>query len=1118
MSGKFIGAGVAVLVACAGFSGWAGEPVPVVNSGFEKGKVGWWGEGKWEIVQDQAAEGTAALKVTAGYVCQDKRPVTGGQRYKVSMQIRSEGAPEGAVFVQSSYRGPGVEPTWYGPVSANGEAALLVTGGTHGWKPFSVVVEAPEGATEFLLYLRKANGSAGAAWYDAVRVEPTDEPAAEAAASAAAGPVIANGDFEKGKAGWWGQGAWDVAAGQGVDGGAALRVDKGFVCQDKRPVKGRKNYRISMQVRADGTAEGAVFVQTAYRNGNKPVGSWHGPLQVKLQGRSEPAVVVTGGTHGWKPFSIVVTAPPTATQLLLYLRKQDGDGSAWYDDVKVEPTDEKAFTIADRRAAELAAELLPPAPAGTDAAAGLAAAVTLGAGPVPAKITLATGGRAAYRLHVGDGEDVAVLGAVKELAACLKQITGAEFAPISHDANPAAGPLLIVGHGNALAPKLCPDVAWDKLASDEFVIRNAGPHLVIAGGTPRATMYGVYWFLDHKLGMRWLSPGYTFVPATPDLTLPPQNERQAPRFSYREVLSDEGSNPAFAAHNLLNGRSHGPSFAPTAPALENWEHDWMAMGGSANFFELLPQKTYGKAHPEWYSGGQLAMMNKEMRKAMAGEIIARLKAHPDYTKIWYNVWQMDWGWDMDPASQAFAKAHGGHASAPRLDMMTDVANQVRAVLPGARFAMQAYTWGFTPPDGMTVPDYLLIFPMTLHVDYSTPLNKGRNEKLGADIVTWTKLAKNVQIWDHIANWAGFIQPTPNIYPIGESIQWLSTLPGVRGYFCEGDWNSAGGEFGALRAWMIARLTWDPGQDPKALVDDWCRHYYGQAGPMVRDYIGLMHAAAARSGDFLGQRYMPDLAMYDLDFVMASDRLFDQAEAAVAGDAVMLAHVRHARMPVDYLVLVRRGEFAAAAAARGVNWQVAAAERRARFDQGLAENKIREYRQGGSVKELATLLDVERKVATPDPAVKNLAKSDWADIQDLAFMRFDTAAIVADPAASDGAAIRMSGKSSTWAAQLQLSALPKSGEWDLYAAVRVEAEPGHESEPGVRVGSAPPMGLFNTGKIGDLGDGAYHLVKVPGGPHHWEPTNPLRSIYIQAPAKAYITFVYIDRIIAIRHQP
>lgn len=1099
----------------------AGAAAGLRNGNFAAGKASWWGpaiDQKKASVVAEGPDGSPALKHTGGdFVCQDKIALKPESRYRISMKIKCQGASADSVGVQFSYRGPGVDAGWRGPARFRNEAALLATGGEHDWQEFAAVVKTPAKIEQAVLYLRRSDNS-GTAWFADLKIEATDE---EPSAMVEPKVIMSNGGFENAAAGWWGDGlkagVGEVVKEGAAEGQACFRLLKGWICQDNRIVTPGQNYRVSMKIKAEEAGADSIFVQLSFR-GDGVAPGWFGPQQVKMPWGTEAALYSSGGTHAWREFATVVTAPPGAAQALIYLRRKAPEtGTACFDDVKIERTADRAVTAADLRRTALAQELLSaPAPEAA-AAASLAGALRAGQGAKPRTLILAEGGAPRYAVYTGTAADVVTLHAAGQLAEYLGKISGANFKPLAHDGAPGQRPFLVVGRDNALTIKLCPDIAYDSLGSDGFVIRSVGPHLVLTGATPRGTMYAVNWFLDRQLGVRWLAPRYTYVPQAATLSLAPLDVRQVPQFAYREVLSDEGSDAAFAAHNLLNGRSHGPSFSPTAPEIDDWEHDWMAKGGSANFWELLPQKVYGKEHPDWYSGGQIAMMNKEMRAAMAKEVIKRLKAHPDYKKVWYNIWQMDWGWDLDPASRAFADAHGGHASAPRLDMMIDIADQVRAALPGARMAFNAYSWGFTPPDGMTVPDYLLVFPMTIHVDYRTTLNSGRNERLGADIVGWTKIARNVQVWDHIANWAGFLQPTPNLYPIGESIQWLATVPGIRGYFVEGNWNSPGGEFGALRAWLIARLTWDPRQDPRQLIGEWCDRYYGPAAPQLRAYVELMQSTAAKSDAILGQRYMPDIPLYSLDFVSAADGLFDQAEAAAATDAEMLAHVRHARMPIDYLVLIRRAEYAAAAQQRGLAWQVDTAKRRARFDQALRDNRVREYRQGGSVKELATLLDVERHPAAPDPLVKDLAPGDWVDIQDLAFMRFDTAGVVADPAASDGAAIRMIGKSSTWAMQLPIERVPKDGEWDLYAAVRVEAEPGYEGEDGVRVGSSPPMGLYNTGKIGALNDGQYHLIKVPGGPHRWRGDDRLRSIYLQAPAKPYISWVYLDRILAVRHR-
>jgi hypothetical protein len=111
---------------------------------------------------------------------------------------------------------------------------------------------------------------------------------------------------------------------------------------------------------------------------------------------------------------------------------------------------------------------------------------------------------------------------------------------------------------------------------------------------------------------------------------------------------------------------------------------------------------------------------------------------------------------------------------------------------------------------------------------------------------------------------------------------------------------------------------------------------------------------------------------------------------------------------------------------------------------------------------------------------------------------------------------MRGARSIWAMQLPSDGVPKGGDWDLSAAVRVAALPGHDSEHAVRVGSAPSIGVFTAATIGELDDGAFHPVTVPGGPHHWEHNHPHTSSSLPSSAQLRITWAHLVRIDPIRH--
>jgi hypothetical protein len=935
------------------------------------------------------------------------------------------------------------------------------------------------------------------------------------------GNLVANGVFAGGLSPWWKQGS--AIRVQTVEGRDAVLVPSGMVVQEKIGVSGGRNYRLSMDMRSEAAKDGTVFVQMSFR-GPGVTGDWRGPSTVTLDGRSagkcsaaparrtEKAAFVTGGDEAtWQSHSIVFTAPPNADQMILYLRKADcTPGAAAFSAVSVTLTQDAATSGAEAARLALAAERLPPS---AEPAANAALLEQQLASPAPAdgQYQLAVAGKLAMRVHVAGDEDIMTLQAAADLSDFSARIAGATPpARLSTDAAVAQEPLVAVGRRNALAKAAFTDADFQGLGDDGFLIRSFGPHILIAGATPRGTMYGVNWFLDRKLGMRWLSPTVTHWPHTPDIILPVQMEKQVPRFAFREVLSVEAEDKAWRQRNLMSGESHGPSFLPSPPALDSWNRDWASQGIIENFYQLLPPETYKAAHPEWFAGGQLAMMNEGLRAEMARVVIARLRALPDYKKIWFAIHDMDWGWDMDADSAAFAASHGGHASAPRLDMMIDIAARVRAELPGARLAFNAYHWSFTPPEGMTVPDHILVYPMTIHVNYRDALNGPANAALGHDIAGWNAIARNVLVWDHITNFSGFIQPTPNIFPIGHSIRWLASLEHVDGYMGEGSFNTPGAEFSALRAWMISRLLWDPKQDVEALVDEFCNLYYGPAAPAIMTYIRFYHDKISHTDDVLAEKTAVDMDMFDAEFVSRADGLFDEAETLARGTPYE-ARVQAARMPVDYVILLRRAEYSALRDQIGFDVKTDLAERSDRFWKAVLASRVSYFIQGDKIKDLASILQIERHV--PEKPSIGQGVTDWVDIQDMSFQRFagPKSAIVADPLASDGAAVALDRSATGWNMQLKFDKLPTPGQWWLYAALRVEG--GKQGDGVAKLGSAPPMSCFTMIRNGAEITGRYGWFEVPGGPFSYAADHS-RSIYVQPVQGPEGSKILIDRVVAL----
>lgn len=917
---------------------------------------------------------------------------------------------------------------------------------------------------------------------------------------ASAGP-IRNPKFAEGAAPWWGNAKVSIVS---KDGASAAELTGGFVVQEKIPVQGRKRYRLTVKILSEDAPEQSAFVQLSMR-GEATDNGWFGPLMIKTEGRQEPAAIISGGSHPWRDFSVVFETTAGATQLLVYLRKvPNTSGKAYFTDVRLEATEENITRPEQVERDKLVAEKLAPALTQQSNEGKLRTQISASQ-TTATSLPVIENGRANAAIYVGNDESLITIASAAEMASYLGQMTGQAVEKISNDKSVSDRPLIIIGADNAVARTLALDKAIKDLSADGFIIRTVGRNVIIAGATPRGTMYGVNWFLDHSLGIKWLSPGVTYVPHPSAITLPVLNERQEPRFAYRELLIAEAQDKRWRQHNLLNGESHGPSYEPTPAAINSWNKSWFWRTNSATFFELLPQAQYEKTHPDWYAGGQLAMMNKAMRSAIAAAIVKRLRQIPDYQNVWYAVSDQDWGWDLDKDSKAFADSHGRTAAAPRLDMMIDVAQQVRSALPGAKLAFNAYHWSFTPPTGITVPDFLLVYPMTIQVDYSQPLNGPKNQSIADGIKQWSAISQNVLVWDHIANFGGFIQPTPNILPIAQSIQWLATLPHVGGYFAEGSWDTRGSEFAALRGWVFSRLLWNPNQDVHKLIAEFCDLYYGPAGPVISQYIAMSHEKILQTGDRLTEKTQVDMKMYDEDFIVRASHLFDQAQRLSKG-TIFEPRVREARIPVDYVALVRRSEYKAAAAQLGMSTPEELSGKIEGLMTAIKAAGITQFFQGGSIAALKTRLSITR--TTPKLSIAPKAMGHWRDVQDLSFNLYGGAQTVADPAASDGAAVAMPVGDTSWNVQLKLDKLPSSGTWWAYASVRI-ASPDETSDA-LHVGSAPPMACFS--KVNASPSiSSYRWVEFPAGPHAYSDDHNLSLYFAAVPTKS-ARRIFVDRII------
>ncbi|HEX6445734.1 MAG TPA: DUF4838 domain-containing protein [Streptosporangiales bacterium] len=721
-------------------------------------------------------------------------------------------------------------------------------------------------------------------------------------------------------------------------------------------------------------------------------------------------------------------------------------------------------------------------------------------------IRLAANGQTDYRVYVASSEDAVVHQAAKELAQYLRSITGATFQVVSA-ARPPAGHLLAVGRNNTLAEQLARTINYDALSDDGFALRTLGDSVLIAGASSRGTLYGAYWVLDRLLGVRWFGPDQTQIPHSRDLAvrMSDLNGDRVPRFRFRCVLAGDADDAAYRQHNMLNGRRDQYWTVPRPKGIDTWSGYWPEER-EFSFTQVVTDQSL------WY-GGQLKAMDPRTREEAADALVKiirdRVANGEDKSAPFF---QEDRGWTPDPASQAFADAHGGALSAPVIDMVNDVAARVRKQIPGARLETQAYQFSFEPPTGIKVSDDVVLTVAPIWADFGRSLFSDANAEIGSNIKTWTGLAANIVLWDYITSFSAYILPFPNWWSMCESIKTIAQYPSVQGYFGEGPWNASGTELTQLRVWVISRLLWDPTLDADALIHEFVNGYYGKAGPAVYEYLTVMRQSMLDTGTALPCYTTVGAGYLTFDAMRRADALLGQAEQAVQHDDTLLRHVRALRLGVDYVILVRANEYAQTAAAEGVAWDPDLANRAKRFEIELKASGLTQYTEGGgSPDDLLSIVRVAGVPATPPKAAQGLPASDWIDYQEPSLKLYaPVTTLVQDDAASNTYTVRMPGNVSDWGVQLPLNQLPRQGSWKLYVSARAETGSADPNAAGLFVGVYPATGSVAV-PVSTLSDGQYHELAVPGT---YQNEGTL-TLYVAPPKSDAVGAVYIDRVFAVK---
>lgn len=363
------------------------------------------------------------------------------------------------------------------------------------------------------------------------------------------------------------------------------------------------------------------------------------------------------------------------------------------------------------------------------------------------------------------------------------------------------------------------------LAPDAHFLQAKNNQLVIAGGGDMGAEYGVYTLLE-RLGCRKFTPRDSFLPDLRDgLRLPdiaPMLE--TPAFPYRELWYEPAFDDGWARWHKLktNPRKN-----------EEW-------GLFVHTFDkLCPAAEHFERHPEYFSWngsqrspGQLCLSNDTVRRIVVENLRQRIREKP--AARYWSVSQND---NFDYCRCSRCAASDKQLGGPAGTLLTFV-NAVAAEFPEKTISTLAYQYTRQAPRGIRPARNVSVCLCSIECNRGLALTDDPTSAgFVRDVREWSQLTDNLMVWDYVVQFRSYLSPFPNWHTLQPNLQFFQKN-GVRMMFEQGSGRSRS-EFSDMRAYLLAKLMWNPAANMDSILTDFGKGYYGAAQPFIWRYIDTL---------------------------------------------------------------------------------------------------------------------------------------------------------------------------------------------------------------------------------------------------------------------------------------
>ncbi len=406
--------------------------------------------------------------------------------------------------------------------------------------------------------------------------------------------------------------------------------------------------------------------------------------------------------------------------------------------------------------------------------------------------------------------------------------------------------------------------------SDGYAVRRQDKHIHVFGSNPRGTLFGVYAFLEKNTDIIWPRPNPEFAAVfskVPEIKFVETDFRSRPEFKVRELQFYGGDpNPAVSQNwTARNGANTPLKFGVGFPYLR-WRSGALIGDGGGYIWKFLGLKREDESLYPLVNGNRLrsnwrqpCYTHQDVPKILADTARDMLASIPG-KELEFLISRVGDNWEvcncpecMQPIELADGTKLSAKSTSSILDplffstrnymMLNRMAEDLAQDHPELELHTHAYIFAAEPPKVKLHPAIVPHFAAYPTKDERYPILEQKSERG----IVW---AKRMRQWSEEQDVkfgyfgyyyaAGFNALADTAGPDYKALAEMGGIH-VHSEGHPGDTeNLSQWDFEGIERWIIARLQWNPNQDPATLREEYIQRTFQDAAPSMREFYRLIN--------------------------------------------------------------------------------------------------------------------------------------------------------------------------------------------------------------------------------------------------------------------------------------